>query len=74
MDFNLNSQDIAFRDELRVWLARNLPKGWGATVFEPADEDENAMFRLEWERLLYNGGWNGIAWPKKYSGRGENFT
>ena len=70
MDFNLNSQDIAFRDELRVWLAGNLPKGWGATVFEPADEDENAMFRLDWERQLYKGGWNGIAWPKKYGGRG----
>ena len=70
MDFNLNPLDIVFRDELRVWLAANLPKGWGATVFEPADEDENAMFRLDWERQLYKGGWNGIAWPKKYGGRG----
>jgi alkylation response protein AidB-like acyl-CoA dehydrogenase len=70
MDFTLNPEDIAFRDELRQWLADNLPKGWGSTVFEPENEDENAMFRLEWERKLHKGGWNGIAWPKKYGGRG----
>ncbi len=72
MDFNLSPENIAFRDELRQWLADNLPQGWGETVFEPADEDENAMFRLEWERNLYRGGWNGIAWPKKYGGRGAS--
>ena len=72
MDFNLSAEDLSFRDELRQWLADNLPAGWGVSVFEPEDEDENAMFRLDWERKLFRGGWNGIAWPKKYGGRGAS--
>jgi alkylation response protein AidB-like acyl-CoA dehydrogenase len=70
MDFSYSAEDQKFRDELRQWLHDNLPSGWGATVFEPEDEDENAHFRLDWERQLHKGGWNGIAWPKKYGGRG----
>ena len=72
MDFTYSPGDLAFRDELRTWIAANLPKGWGQTVFEPEDEDECAHFKLEWERKLYRGGWNGIAWPKKYGGRGAS--
>ena len=70
MDFSYSAADLQFRDELRQWLRDNLPEGWGTSVFEPEDEDENALFRLEWERKLYRGGWNGIAWPQKYGGRG----
>jgi alkylation response protein AidB-like acyl-CoA dehydrogenase len=70
MDFTYSTEDLEFRDKLRTWLTANLPKGWGETVFLPEDEDENAMFRLAWERKLYEGGWNGIAWPKEYGGRG----
>lgn len=74
MDFSYSAADLAFRDELRAWLATNLPAGWGETVFEPEDEDENAMFRLVWERKLYAGGWNGIAWPETYGGRGASLV
>ena len=70
MDFAYSKQELEFRDALRAWLNSNLPAGWGESVFEPDDEDERARFRLEWERQLYRGGWNGINWPKKYGGRG----
>jgi alkylation response protein AidB-like acyl-CoA dehydrogenase len=70
MDFSYSAENQKFRDELRDWLRANLPSGWGETTFEPEDEDENARFRLDWERKLFQGGWNGIAWPKKYGGRG----
>jgi alkylation response protein AidB-like acyl-CoA dehydrogenase len=70
MDFNYSPSENAFRMELRAWLADALPKGWGETVFEPQDEHERAMFRLDWERKLYKGGWSGINWPKEYGGRG----
>ncbi len=72
MDFRYSAKDLEFRNELRHWLSENLPDGWGETVFEPEDEDENAMFRLDWERKLFKGGWNGIAWPRKYGGRGAS--
>jgi alkylation response protein AidB-like acyl-CoA dehydrogenase len=70
MDFTYSDADTEFRSQLRQWLTDNLPEGWGKTMFEPDDEDENARFRIEWERKLFKGGWNGIAWPKKYGGRG----
>ncbi|MEO0033151.1 MAG: hypothetical protein RIS94_2909 [Pseudomonadota bacterium] len=70
MDFNYSPAESEFRTELRAWLADALPKGWGETVFEPKDEHERAMFRLDWERKLHNGGWSGINWPKEYGGRG----
>lgn len=70
MDFSYSPQDQRFRDDLSRWLRDNLPIGWGVTAFEPADEDANALFRLEWEKTLYRGGWNGIAWPIQYGGRG----
>jgi alkylation response protein AidB-like acyl-CoA dehydrogenase len=70
MDFSYSPAETDFRMSLRHWLADALPKGWGETVFEPEDEDERAMFRLEWERNLHSGGWSGINWPKEYGGRG----
>lgn len=70
MDFAYSEHELEFRDQLRAWLQEHLPAGWGESVFEPADEDERAQFRLDWERELYRGGWNGINWPTKYGGRG----
>lgn len=70
MDFNYSPEEERFRETLRGWLVTALPQGWGETVFEPEDEDERAMFRLEWERKLHSGGWSGINWPKEYGGRG----
>ena len=74
MDFSYSAEELAFRDDLRDWLAANLPAGWGDSVFEPVDEDERAHFRLEWEKKLFTGGWNGIDWPKKYGGRGASLV
>ncbi len=70
MDFNYSPDEERFRKTLRGWLTTALPQGWGETAFEPEDEDERAMFRLEWERKLHSGGWSGINWPKEYGGRG----
>jgi alkylation response protein AidB-like acyl-CoA dehydrogenase len=74
MDFAYTPAEGEFRKELRHWLADALPKGWGETVFEPEDEDERAMFRLDWERKLHAGGWSGINWPKEYGGRGATLV
>lgn len=74
MDFAYTPAEDAFRQELRMWLASALPKGWGETAFEPEDEDERAMFRLDWERKLHAGGWAGLTWPKEYGGRGATLV
>jgi alkylation response protein AidB-like acyl-CoA dehydrogenase len=74
MDFSYSPGELQFRDQLREWLSHNLPAGWGDTVFEPDDEDGRALFRLDWERKLFKGGWNGINWPVKYGGRGATLV
>jgi len=70
MDFNYTPEEVRFRKDLREWLEDALPEGWGKTAFEPEDEYDRAMFRLEWERKLHSGGWSGINWPREYGGRG----
>lgn len=74
MDFNYAPEEVKFREELQHWLKDALPEGWGETVFAPEDEDEHAMFRLEWERKLHSGGWSGINWPVEYGGRGATLV
>jgi alkylation response protein AidB-like acyl-CoA dehydrogenase len=74
VDFSYSSAELAFRDELRQWLSTALPQGWGKTVLEPHDEEGKARLRIEWERTLYRGGWNGINWPKQYGGRGASLV
>ena len=74
MDFSFTPAEEAFRSELREWLSTALPPGWGESVFEPEDEDERAMFRLAWEKKLFEGGWSGINWPIEYGGRGATLV
>ncbi|WP_313804687.1 acyl-CoA dehydrogenase [Sphingobium sp.] len=74
MDFTYTPAEEAFRSSLRAWLVDALPQGWGESVFEPEDEDERAMFRLDWERKLHAGGWSGINWPTEYGGRGATLV
>ena len=71
MDLALSEHELAFRDEVRVWLADNLPEGWGLTGYrEPETFDEKLQFARGWERQLADAGWAGISWPKEYGGRG----
>src|SRR5437016_11791564 len=70
MDLNLTTEEIAFRDELRAWLATAVPKDWE----EWREESLEARFKFlkKWQRQLYEGGWSGISWPKEYGGRGAS--
>ena len=69
MDLTFNDRELAFRDELRHWLADNHP---GA---EPTGgEDAHHAWRHDFERRLAAGGWAGVHWPVEYGGRGATLT
>lgn len=71
MDFSFSQEEEAFRQELRSWLELNLPDGWLEGEREMPKEDRGrADFLRAWQKKLYEGGWAGIHWPKKYGGRG----
>jgi alkylation response protein AidB-like acyl-CoA dehydrogenase len=67
VDLRFSDDDIAFRDEVRTWLAEHAPR-------EQRPEDRNAMreYDLAWQRTQWEGGWAGISWPKEYGGRGAS--
>ncbi len=69
MDLSFTDEQLAFRDELRGWLAENAP---GADP--ERDDDESFAFRREWQRRLHEGGWAGVHWPVEYGGRGASLT
>lgn len=70
MDFDYGPDAEAFRDEVRNWLAENLPAGHEDSIRETFAGDERDSFMRDWEEKLRAAGYIGIAWPKEYGGRG----
>lgn len=69
MDFEETPSETGFRNELRSWLAGQLPQlPWP----EPADLEDKAPFWRLWQRMLYEGGYAGLTWKKEYGGQGAD--
>jgi alkylation response protein AidB-like acyl-CoA dehydrogenase len=70
MDLTFDEHELAFREELRSWLAANPPDP------EPAEGGEEAHFawRRAWQRRLYDAGWAAPSWPVEHGGRGASLT
>jgi alkylation response protein AidB-like acyl-CoA dehydrogenase len=75
MDFTLTPEQASFRDEVRLWLKKNLPKGWLERLREGSDvpRPEAYEFLRDWQRKMYEAGFVGLTWPKEYGGRGLTF-
>jgi len=67
MDLNLTAEELQFRDELRAWLAANLPKDWNEWREKPIEV--SFPYLRAWQRKLHEGGWAAVSWPKEYGGR-----
>jgi alkylation response protein AidB-like acyl-CoA dehydrogenase len=71
MNLDFTPEEIAFRDEVRGFIADNFPahlRGQG---------DREKMSRedfLAWHQILGKKGWSTPAWPKEYGGTGWNAT
>ncbi|MGV3769456.1 MAG: acyl-CoA dehydrogenase family protein [Sphingobium phenoxybenzoativorans] len=65
MNLDFTPEDDLFRQEVRAWLADNVPR-----EVRPADGPDMKAFDLAWQKRQYDGGWAGIAWPQEYGGRG----
>src|SRR5215470_10856127 len=71
MDLDLTPQALAFRDELRTWLAANMHRPWREELRDPAaTEDSLVELRRAWQRKLYQAGYLGMDWPPEWGGRG----
>jgi alkylation response protein AidB-like acyl-CoA dehydrogenase len=67
MDLNLTAEELKFRDELRAWLAANLPKDWNEWREKPIEV--SFPYLRGWQRKLQEGNWAAVSWPKEYGGR-----
>jgi len=65
MDLDFTPDEVAFRDEVRTWLADNVPGDE-----RPDGGKALREWELAWQRHQYDAGWAGVAWPKEYGGRG----
>jgi alkylation response protein AidB-like acyl-CoA dehydrogenase len=72
VDLRDEPAEAEFRQELRAWLARNLPPAWGTPDW--VDPPDRVAFLKEWSRRLSDGGYVGISWPEEYGGRGLPIT
>ncbi|MEK7387223.1 MAG: acyl-CoA dehydrogenase family protein [candidate division NC10 bacterium] len=70
MHFKLTSDDLAFRDGLRAWLARHWQEDWAKMRRRFPSQDEMFVFLREWQRRLFDAGYVGLSWPREYGGRG----
>jgi alkylation response protein AidB-like acyl-CoA dehydrogenase len=68
MDLTFSERELAFRDELRGWLAANDPGP------EPSTEKAHYAWRRDFQRRMYDGGWAAVHWPVEYGGRGATLT
>jgi alkylation response protein AidB-like acyl-CoA dehydrogenase len=71
MDLGFSPAAEEFRSELRAWLARNVPPGFGTDAFEEFRSlEEEFRFLRKWQARLAEGRWVGAHWPREYGGRG----
>jgi alkylation response protein AidB-like acyl-CoA dehydrogenase len=71
MELTLSREDLAFRDEVRAFIAANYP----AEMRVPNPEtDLTKEQMLLWHRVLHKKGWIAPLWPKEYGGPGWSIT
>jgi hypothetical protein len=70
MDLNFTAEELAFREQVREWVAAHLPKDISHKVHHAlrlSREDQQA-----WQKILGRQGWLGYNWPVQFGGPGWN--
>jgi alkylation response protein AidB-like acyl-CoA dehydrogenase len=68
MDFNWNSEQLAFRATVKAFLAEHLPADWESIAHGPASESQSAFAR-KFCGALAGAGLLVPHWPKRWGGR-----
>jgi alkylation response protein AidB-like acyl-CoA dehydrogenase len=71
MDFSFSEKELAFAGEARTWLESHLPREWRRDHAWTRAEDAMWLeIARAWQRMLFEGGWAAISWPRELGGRG----
>ena len=68
MDLAFSPQELAFRDEVREFIAARLPERVRRAVRGGGELQRDEY--VEWQRILNERGWAAPGWPKQYGGPG----
>jgi alkylation response protein AidB-like acyl-CoA dehydrogenase len=76
MDLRESTEDAAFRQEVRAWIADNCVGVFADSggVGGPGREHEGFEIRLAWEQVLGEAGWTCLGWPTDRGGRGASIA
>src|SRR6266849_1219800 len=68
MDLSFSAEELAFRDELRGFIAENLPDDIRRKMRlgHPAEKEDT----IRWQRILNQQGWAAYSWPREHGGPG----
>jgi alkylation response protein AidB-like acyl-CoA dehydrogenase len=66
VDLNYSADEIAFRDEVRAWLAENLPGELRDKVLSYRELTKDDLLR--WHKILAKKGWVAPFWPREWGG------
>ncbi len=72
MDLSYSDQELAFRNEVRDWLAANLPKDIRDKVVNYQHLSKEDFLR--WHKILAKKGWAVPHWPVEWGGTGWDIT
>ena len=72
MDLSYSPDEQAFRNEVRRWLAANLPDDirQKVTGYQGLSKDDY----IRWHKILASKGWSVPHWPEEWGGTGWNIT
>jgi alkylation response protein AidB-like acyl-CoA dehydrogenase len=65
MDLTYTENQKAFREEVRNWLAANVP----AEPLQSFDTEAGFQQHRDWEATLNSGRWGMVTWPEELGGR-----
>lgn len=68
MDLAFTPEEQKFREDIRAWVAENLPKDLSHKVHNALELTRDDMQR--WAKILGKKGWLGYGWPKEFGGPG----
>jgi alkylation response protein AidB-like acyl-CoA dehydrogenase len=73
MDLDFSTEELAFRDEVRQFLANELP----ADIRGRIGRGDHGHVRddiTQWQKILHAKGWGAPAWPAEFGGTGWSKT
>jgi alkylation response protein AidB-like acyl-CoA dehydrogenase len=68
MDLNFSDEELAFRDEVRAYMAEHVKDSYRLALRAGQRPTPDEM--TEWQQRLAEHGWGAPTWPREYGGTG----